>query len=259
MKMNKVRQTIAEGRLAIGTHCTSEDIGLYEICGKCGYDYIWIDAEHGPMTLNTILDGIVGTASGGCDSFVRVAKNDPVLAKPVLEMGADGIIFPMINTPEEAETAVKSCMYPPMGTRGYGPIRALDYCGNADEYIKSADNGIFKIIQAEHIDCVNNLDEILDVPNIDLVMVGPMDLSASIGKLGKLADPEVRELIKKIAESCKAHRVPFGLSVGYDLDLVRYFIELGAACITMGNAYAYFAMMSDRAIGDIRAMEKDLR
>ena len=86
-----------------------------------------------------------------------------------------------------------------------------------------------------------------------------MDLSASIGKLGKLADPEVRELIKKIAESCKAHRVPFGLSVGYDLDLVRYFIELGAACITMGNAYAYFAMMSDRAIGDIRAMEKDLR
>ena len=164
--MNKVRQAIAEGRLAIGTHCTSEDIGLYEICGKCGYDYIWIDAEHGPMTLNTILDGIVGTASGGCDSFVRVAKNDPVLAKPVLEMGADGIIFPMINTPEEAETAVKSCMYPPMGTRGYGPIRALDYCGNADEYIKSADNGIFKIIQAEHIDCVNNLDEILDVPNI---------------------------------------------------------------------------------------------
>lgn len=256
MSLLKIKDALENGRLVLGTHCTSADISLYEMCGYCGYDYVWVDAEHGPMSLPTILHGVVGTNAGGCAAFVRTAWNDPVLAKPVLEMGPDGLIFPMVNSAEEAERAVKSCMYPPRGIRGYGPIRAIGYCGDAGEYIQSADHSMFKIIQAEHIDCVNNLHEILEVPGIDLVMVGPMDLSASVGKLGKLNDPEVQELIRKIAVGCNEKRVRFGLSVGYDLDLVKYFIDLGASYITMGNAYLYFSMMSRLALKEIKTFEK---
>lgn len=255
MSLLKIKDAMEEGRLILGTHCTSADIGLYEMCGRCGYDYVWIDAEHGPMSLPTVLHGVVGTNAGGCAAFVRTAWNDPVLAKPVLEMGVDGVIFPMVNSAEEAERAVRSCMYPPRGIRGYGPIRAIGYCGDADEYIRSADRSIFKIIQAEHIDCVNNLNEILEVPGIDLVMVGPMDLSASIGKLGRLNDPDVRDLIERIAVSCNDRGVPFGLSVGYDLALAKYFVDLGASYITMGNAYLYFAMMSRDTVKEIKGIK----
>lgn len=263
MNVTKILDAIENGRIAIGTHCTCEDIGMYEMCGHCGYDYIWIDAEHGPMSLTTILDGVVGTNAGGCAAFVRTAWNDPVLAKPILEMGADGIIFPMVNTAQAAEMAVKACQYPPKGTRGYGPIRAIGYhpiCnGEFESYLQYSDKSIYKIIQAEHVECVRNMDEILEVPGIDLVMVGPMDLSASVGKLGQLTDAEVQGMIKDIATKCKAHKVPFGLSVGYDLELVRYFIELGASYITMGSGYIYFALMSKGAIGDIRAIERQYK
>lgn len=263
MSLTRVRDAIANNRVVIGTHYTGEDIGMYEICGHCGYDFIWIDAEHGPMTLNTILDGVVGTNAGGCAAFVRVAWNDPVLAKPVLEMGVDGVIFPMVNTAAEAEKAVKSCLYPPEGTRGFGPIRGIGYHpmnpGDVQKYIEESNKNIFKIIQAETAECVKNLDEILEVPGIDLVMVGPMDLSGSIGKLGQLRDPEVLGLIRSIAEKCNNHKIPFGVSIGYDLELVKYFIELGATFISMGSGYAYFAMMSQEAIKGIRSIEEEVR
>ena len=127
MNLNRVKTALAEGRPALGTHCSSEDIGLYEMCGPLGYDYVWIDNEHAGLTVPIVRNGIVGTNAGGCAALVRIRCNDPALVKPILECGPDGIIFPMINCPDEAEKAVKSCLYPPMGTRGFGPLRAINY------------------------------------------------------------------------------------------------------------------------------------
>ena len=256
MNLTRIKAAMSEGRVALGTHCSSEDIGFYEMCGSLGYDYVWIDNEHAGITVPIIRNGIVGTNAGGCAAFVRIRWNDPALAKPVLECGPDGIIFPMINSPEEAETAVKSCLYPPHGIRGFGPLRAINYgintFKNMDEYIEFANKNIMKIIQAEHKKGVENLDRILEVPGIDVVICGPMDLSASVGKMGKLADPEVTGLMEKIIKSCKAAKIPFGISIGYDLDLIRFWIEHGAAFISMGTAYDYFRIMSLEAIKQIK-------
>jgi 2-keto-3-deoxy-L-rhamnonate aldolase RhmA len=246
------------GRPAFGTHCSNEDIGFYEMCGPLGYDYVWIDNEHAGITMPTVRNGIVGTNAGGCAAFVRVRCNDPALVKPVLENGPDGIIFPMINNAGEAERAVKSCLYPPAGNRGFGPLRAINY--GIDEqmsirqYAELANRDIMKIIQAEHFQCVENLNTICEVPGIDLVICGPMDLSASVGKIGEFDDPEVVDLMKKIMTSCKAAKKPFGLSIGYDLDLVKFWIEGGASFVSMGTPYDYFRIMGLQVIKEMKSL-----
>jgi 2-keto-3-deoxy-L-rhamnonate aldolase RhmA len=251
-----------EGRLAIGTHCFTEDIGFYEMCGPLGYDYVWIDNEHAGITNPIIRNGIVGTNAGGCAAFVRVRWNDPALVKPVLENGPDGIIFPMINKPEEAEKAVKSCLYPPAGTRGFGPLRGINYGIDQGlsvrEYAELANKSILKIIQAEHHICVENLERILEVPGIDLVICGPMDLSASVGKIGELTDGEVVELMSKIMKVCRAAKIPFGLSIGFDMDLVKFWIDGGASFISMGTPYDYFRLMGIQMLKEIKSFIKDI-
>jgi 2-keto-3-deoxy-L-rhamnonate aldolase RhmA len=257
MNLDRIRAAMEEGRVALGSHCSSEDIGLYEMCGPLGYDYVWIDDEHAGITGPIIRNGIVGANAGGCAAFVRVRWNDPALVKPVLENGPDGIIFPMVNSPEEAEKAVKSCLYPPQGVRGFGPLRGINYSAgpnlDLEEYAESANRNIMKILQAEHYTGVERLPAILEVPGIDLIICGPMDLSASVGKLGKLKDPEVVGLMEKIIAACKAAKIPFGLSIGYDMDLAKFWIERGASFVSMGTAYDFFRIMSLQVLKELKS------
>jgi 2-keto-3-deoxy-L-rhamnonate aldolase RhmA len=123
-----------------------------------------------------------------------------------------------------------------------------------ETYAEAANKSIMKIIQAEHCRGVENLSEILEVPGIDLVICGPMDLSASVGKLGKLKDPEVVSLMQKIIDACKAAKVPYGLSIGYDMDLVKFWIERGASFVSMGTAYDYFRIMSLQVLKEIKTI-----
>jgi 2-keto-3-deoxy-L-rhamnonate aldolase RhmA len=227
------------------------------MCGPLGYDYVWIDNEHAGITGPIIRNGIVGANAGGCAAFVRIRWNEPSLVKPVLENGPDGIIFPMINSPEEADIAVKACLYPPRGNRGFGPLRAINYGADPnltlEEYMETANKNIMKIIQIEHCRGVKNLSKILEVPGIDLVICGPMDLSASVCKLGKLNDPEVVSLMQNIIDACKAAKVPYGLSIGYDMDLIKFWIERGASFVSVGTAYDFFRIMSLQVIKQLKS------
>lgn len=251
MARSRIDAAWAAGKPAYGVHCVSADLAFYEIAGLVGYDFMWIDTEHAAITLPMVLSGISATQAAGCSALVRIAKNDPALAKPILEMGADGIIFPMINNAADAEKAVQACLYPPEGCRGFGPLRANQY-GNipAQQYMADANKNILKMIQIEHIDAVNALDEILEVKGIDLVVCGPMDLSASVNKAGKMNDPEVKELMDTIIRKCKVAKVPFGISMGYDLELRKYWKEAGASFISMGNPYIFFRHMSNQILSN---------
>lgn len=235
----------AKGLPACGVHCASADLAFYEIAGLSGCDFVWIDTEHAAVTLPMVLSGIAAAQSSGAAAVVRIAKNDPALAKPILEMGADGVIFPMINSAEEAEQAVRACLYPPAGCRGFGPLRASQY-GTIppQKYREESDKTILKVIQIEHVDGVRALDEILEVKGIDLVVCGPMDLSASVNKLGMLKDPEVRALMDSIPQKCRAAGVPYGISMGYDPELRDHWKSMGASFLSMGNPYIFFRQMT---------------
>ena len=197
--------------------------------------------------------------AGGAAAFVRVPNHEMAHIKPVIECGPDGVIFPMVNTAEQARQCVSICTYPPKGTRGFGPLRGIDYgLKSLDEYLETVDASMLKLMQCEHVESVNNLDEILEVPGVDAIVCGPMDLSVSINKHGQFADPEVRALMQVIIDKCKAHKKPFGLSFGgKDMDLIQFWMEQGASFLSMGGPQDYFRMMSQDIIGQVRGMKAD--
>lgn len=236
----KVKEKISRGELVIGTVISLSDPIVSEILCRCGFDFIWIDGEHSAMDNGDINLHIMAVGRSGIAPFVRIAWNDPVIAKPILDMGPAAIIFPYIRTAEEAELAVKSCKYPPRGIRGFGPNRANDYSlMDNEEYLSLSEKEPWIIIQIEHIDAVNNLEKILKVEGIDSILVGPNDLSGSIGQLGKTRHPEVLKLLDRIAVECNKAKVPFGAGIGFNEDNFSDWIRRGASWLGINNDSSY--------------------
>lgn len=254
--LSSIKQKLEQGEVVIGAAVCLQDATVSEALGFAGYDFLWIDAEHNGLDYTNILGHIIAASSGSTASFVRIRENDPNLVKPVLDMGADGIIFPMIKNSADAETAVMSCRYPPRGIRGVGPGRAVRYgVDDPMDYILSrGDDDIFKILQVEHLDCVNNLEAILEVEGIDLVMIGPSDLSISVGLLGQLEHPEVLGLIDRICERSTEAGIPIGAFTGSDPKTVKLFLDRGVRMIAVGADRGFLMGSAMNTLGDIRTL-----
>ena len=243
--------------LAFGTHCWSADPGMYEICGHLGYDYVWIDNEHGGMTHPMIAAGIIAANASNCAAIVRVPGHCMEDVKPILEFGPQGIVFPMVNTAEQAETCVKNCLYPPKGIRSYGPLRAINYHETSlEDYLAQVERSTLRFLQCEHVESVKNLHEILEVPGVDVIICGPMDLSASLGKLGQLTDPEVVEHMNRVIRTCKEAKKPFGVSLGDNWPLAKFWLDNGASFVSVANAYDSFTLYSHELLGKVGQLRK---
>ena len=252
-----LKEKIKNKEKTVGMHINLNDVAVSRIAGLAGYDFIWIDMEHSYLSLENLMSHIIAIQATGTAVIVRVPQDDLTYTKKVIEMGVDGIIFPMVNTAEEARKCVALCQYPPKGIRGFGPLRGLDYgTKNLDDYIAEVDDSMIKLMQCEHIESVRNLDEILEVPGVDGIICGPMDLSASIGKMGKLDDPEVVELMQTIIDKCKAHNKPFGLSFGLlNKDVMDLWVGQGASFYSLGTPQDYFREMGKDVIKTVREAE----
>src|SRR5206468_751155 len=160
----------------------------------------------------TVQGHLMATKGSEAVGLVRVAWNDPVLIKPVLDIGAAGVIVPFVRTAEEARLAVAACRYPPQGIRGYGPRRPTNYGRlGGPEYCQMANDAVLVHVQIEHADAVRNLDEILAVPGIFAVIIGPNDLAASLGYTGQSRHPEVLKIIDVVIAKAAKARIPVGL------------------------------------------------
>lgn len=243
-KAQQIREKMKRGEAVIGAHTFYLDPSITEALGLHGFAFVWIDGEHSAFDKASMLSHIIAATAADTASIVRIPWNDPVLVKPILEMGPDGILFPMVCTAEEAEKAVAACMYPPKGIRGFGPRRANRYgAASNEEFLAHPEESFLRIVQIEHVDAVRNLREILDVEGIDFPLVGPNDLSASIGRLGDTKHPEVRALCGEIVEICKERNRPFGVSLGAgDREAIRYWIQKGASFIGCGEDISYISM-----------------
>lgn len=252
--MNAFKKRLLSGERMVGYEVDLCDPCISEMVGQAGFDYIWIDTEHSAMDYQTVLMHIIATKAGGSASIVRVPWNEPYLAKRILEMGPDGIIFPMVNSAEELQDAMDACMYPPYGKRGFGPRRACKYCTEdlTNTYIPEAPDRICRIAQVEHVDAVRNLDAMLKVPFLDAIILGPCDLSGTIGHLNDIFHPEVLALIDECIAKCKAAGIPIGIAVGANTEAdVRFWLDRGIQFISAGSdmsaiangARAQYAMM----------------
>ena len=196
----KLKEKLRNRELTIGSWITIGSTVVAEIMAKAGYDWLTIDMEHSAITIDIAQELIRVIELCGVTPLVRVGKNDANLIKRVMDAGAHGVIVPMVNTREDAENAVKSVKYPPRGFRGVGLARAQKYGADFEGYKQWNDKNSIVIVQVEHILAVENLEEILSVPGVDGFIIGPYDLSGSLGVPGEFDNPEVLDALKRVKE-----------------------------------------------------------
>ncbi|MFT4683499.1 MAG: 2-dehydro-3-deoxyglucarate aldolase [Flavobacteriales bacterium] len=169
-----------------------------------------IDLEHNTINQENLRNLIIAGQAKNIPIFVRVPKNDEVFIKKALDAGADGLIIPMINSRQDALDAKDNSYYPPIGKRGVGLSRAQGYRNNFDNYIKWSSENLTIIAQIEHIDAINNLEEIVEVKEIDGLMIGPYDLSASIGIPGNFDNQVVKDALDTFISKSKKNTTSIG-------------------------------------------------
>jgi 2-dehydro-3-deoxyglucarate aldolase len=211
--MSKLKQKLENNELTVGSWITIGHHSIIEIMSSAGFDWLTIDMEHSAIELTEAQNLIAHIQANKMDALVRVGKNEEVVIKRVLDAGANGIIVPMVNSKNDAIKAVEYVKYPPQGKRGVGLARAQKYGIGFEEYKERLENEVVIIAQVEHIDSVNNLEEILGVEGIDGIIIGPYDLSGSMGKPGKFNDDNVKAAIKRVESICKGLNKPMGFHV----------------------------------------------
>jgi 2-dehydro-3-deoxyglucarate aldolase/4-hydroxy-2-oxoheptanedioate aldolase len=212
MMKNKLKQSLREGKPCLGTVLTISSPVIAEIMALAEFDWLWFDLEHTPMSLESLQSMLQAANGYPVSTVVRVPGNDEVLIKRVLDLGPDGIIVPLVNTPEQARSAVSALKYPPLGVRGAGIGRAQGFGeGVSGDYFETANEEILLIAQIEHIDAVNNIEAILEVDGVDSVFLGPLDLSGSMGLLGKTNHPDVEAAVRRVRDAAIRKKVPAGI------------------------------------------------
>jgi 2-keto-3-deoxy-L-rhamnonate aldolase RhmA len=253
--VERIREKWRRKELCIGTCAAFTDAAVSELFGEAGYDFVWIDLEHSAMGVADALNHLRAARGAGAAVFIRVPSNDPVLVKPILELHPAGIIIPRIGSVADAEQAVASCRYPPRGVRGFGPSRGCRF-GDipAVDYLASVDDEIMVIPQIEHIDAVNDIEAILDVPGIDSIVLGPGDLSATMGLGGQGGHPDVTAAVRKVLQAAIDRGIPAGHSCGFDPVCVREWIDMGVSWISVDGDWGMLFNHAKWVVDELGAM-----
>lgn len=218
-----------------------------EALSLAGFDWLLFDTEHSPVEAASVQSLLQAAATGTATSIVRPAWNDAVLIKRMLDMGAQTLLIPFVETPEEAAAAVAATRYPPKGIRGVAGLTRASRYGATDDYFQVADDEICVLVQVETTAAMDRLEEIAAVPGVDGVFIGPSDLAASMGHLGNPAAQPVQDALKAAAERLTAIGKPAGILATKGADAVRY----------LGWGYSFVSGASD--IGLLLASARALR
>ena len=228
MKKNIVKDALSNNLQTYGSWVTLAHPLIPEIMSAAGFDWLCIDMEHSSIELRDILPLIISIENNGMVPLVRVGENNGNLIKRVMDAGAYGVIVPNVNSSAEAIAAVNAVKYPPVGTRGVGLYRAQGYGKTFNEYLEWLEKESIVIIQIEHIDAVKKIDDIFSIPGVDGFIIGPYDLSGSLGKPGAFNDKDVINAIEIVLESGKKHGITAGFhSVSSDPSEARLYKKKG--------------------------------
>lgn len=229
-----LRDLLAERSPLIGMWICSGSPVVAELCAGAGFDWLLIDAEHSPNGFESIAAQLQATTGYAPATVVRPAALDAVVIKQYLDLGVQNLLIPMIDTAAQAEAAVAAMRYPPRGVRGVGAAlaRAARWGRDAD-YLHQAEETLSLVVQIESTEAVQNLDDILQVEGIDGIFIGPSDLAASMGHLGRAEHPEVIAVVERCIETAASAGVPVGVNA-FKHEIARRYLDLGANFILVG-------------------------
>jgi len=219
---NPVRKALREGKPVVGMTISVPSVEVAAQGANLGFDFLWIEMEHSPTTLETLRNMVLATRGLKAVPFARVPVNELWMAKRVLDSGVLGVIFPFTSTPELARQAVAACKYPPQGGRGSGAGLAMFRWPSAESYYDFADRNVLVIANIEEAEAVENIDEIASTEGLDVLFIGTSDLSFSLGFRGRQDPPQVQEAIEKIVKAARKHNKILGAPVGSPEQVKEY-------------------------------------
>ncbi|MBT3378338.1 MAG: 2,4-dihydroxyhept-2-ene-1,7-dioic acid aldolase [Lentisphaerae bacterium] len=213
MKQATLATKVRNGEVTIGTWIQAGHPTIAEVLAEAGFDWIAADCEHTDIDM-TQFAGLARAMYGrGPAPLVRVRENDTLAIRQVLDMGAEGVIVPLVNSPAEAEAAVRAAKYPPQGVRGFAFSRMNDWGETFEDYLAQANSTVLVIVMIESREGVENIDDILAVPGVDGVFIGPYDMSGSYGIPGQTQDPIIKAACAQVAVACKQAGKAAGIHV----------------------------------------------
>jgi len=222
---NPIKKLMKEGKPVIGATITVPSPEIAAQVANMGFDFLWIEMEHSPITLETARNMILATRGLKAIPFTRVPVNELWTAKRVLDEGSLGVIFPFTSTPDLARQAVAACKYPPEGLRGFGPGLASFRWPSPEGYVKFANRNVMVVTIIEQAKAVDQIEEIASVPGIDVLFIGVNDLSYSLSLSGRQGEPKLQEAIDKIVAAGKRHDIPLGRPAGTPEQVQRFMKE----------------------------------
>ena len=253
MKNTILKQKLQNRELTIGSWITLGHPAIPEILAPAGFEWLVVDIEHTTIDLSMVQVLISTIQAQGLAALVRVSKNEEVVIKRVLDAGADGIVVPMVSTVEDAKNAVAFAKYPPEGKRGVGLARAQQYGIGFELYKKWVKDNLIVIVQIEHITAINNLNEILKVKGIDGTIVGPYDLSGSLGIPGQYDQPIVMEALNKFKQICKDNNISMGFHVVDPVEKkVKEKIEEGYNFLAFSTDFLFMGIKANTEMLNLR-------
>jgi 2-keto-3-deoxy-L-rhamnonate aldolase RhmA len=249
VKTNHVKRALREGRPTAGAWLNLCSPISAEIMSRAGFDWLLVDMEHGHGDYQTLLAQLQAIEGSPVIPVVRVEWNDPAVIKRVLDIGAYGVMIPWIAGRPDAEAAVRASKYPPAGLRGIaGGHRAGGYGRHAAEYWKRANDEILVVIQVETTTAVAAIDEIVKVPGIDVLFIGPGDLSTALGHMGDMGHPDVQAAMEKVETAAKAHGIALG-NITRSWDQARELYKRGYQFLTLGADTALVVQGAKEIVG----------
>ena len=251
-----LKEKLKRNRLTIGSWITIGHPVIAELMAGAGFEWLVVDMEHTSIdfAIAQILVSII--QSHKIEALIRVAKNDEVEIKKALDIGADGIIVPMINSGEDAQKAVSFAKYPPHGKRGVGLFRAQGYGYSFEAYKEWLRNDLVIIAQVEHIDGVHNVENIISTAGIDGIIIGPYDLSGSMGFPGEYDRGEVKAAVNHVVSSCRKRNFPVGFHV-IETNPKKLVEKAKSGCSLLAYSLDFF-FLGDKARGGLQVIKEEL-
>lgn len=254
MTSNRLKARLTSGKKSLGIWTSAINTVVTETLARAGYDFIFLDHEHGAQGLSETIPHLQTLAGTDCDYVVRAPWNDQVYIKRLLDLGVESIMLPMVETAEQAKAAVDACRYPPRGRRGFGPWRFIGTEPDVDAYGRTAHERLLLIVQIESEKSVANVDAIAAVDGIDALYIGPNDLSGTLGHFREWEHPSVQKAIDAAFAGIRRAGKPAGI-VPYGRKTMPMLFKEGYAMVAGSTE---LSLLRSAARAEIDAVRKQM-
>jgi 4-hydroxy-2-oxoheptanedioate aldolase len=253
LPVNQFKRAIASAATPVGTWLMSGAPATAEALGCAGFDFLVVDMEHVPIDVAAMVALLRAIAGTPAQAVVRPPWNDMVMVKRAMDAGATSLLFPFVQSADEARRAVAYTRYPPAGVRGVAGTHRASRYGTVTDYLKRANDEVCVIVQIETLAALDRLEEIASVPGVDSIFIGPGDLSASMGHIGDVGHPAVQAKLAGAGAACRRLGKPCGI-VGPTPAMVARFLEYGYSWVAIGSDMSLMVGRAQEYVGKLRGI-----